>query len=582
VWNRLWRPLFAVYAAATAVHVGWIMSREPFAFDAWNIAVDTDAKPFSVGRFFRYWGYEYTHSNPRIGQAFTYLAYKLTAFAVIATPLAFLALTLAVTVIGLGRWPRKSRDFALWALAIGSAWFALPQIGKTMFCRAYGANYVYGAALQLWFLVPLRLGVRATPARCVLYALAGLVAGLCNEHTGPVLCLFMLLYAWRSRDRFVIAGAAGVIAGFAAIFFAPGQGERYEGLAQQATLLGRLLQRNVIGNLEIFRDGLLAAAPLLALIAIVAVIAARSDIRPRRAMNLVGGGLIVAAIVTATIFVSPKLGSRFFIAPMALLLAGLIALADEVLTTPRRLAPFVALAVVASIYAAARTIPLYGRVAEQGRARLAMLEASKPGSVVTAEAFEQVDDSWWFLGDDFRDIKKRHMVIDYFDLKGLVFRAFDATSPLGVSDVRIVPDAGQGCLERFELDGYRPLDLATIHRATLDAINKLDTPVAHLTLAIEFAGERPVLPRPHLLLSKWTPERFEHYAGAIRRESRTSRIVDVPKELADAELYVFHIAGKLVRLDASHRFTPWGNGIYWALACRGDDCFVFAATRLGK
>ena len=580
-WNRFLRVLFAVYAAATAIQVGWIMAREPFAFDAWNVAVDTGAQPFSIGRFFHYWGYEYTHSNPRIGQAFTYLAYKLTAFAVIATPLAFLALTLAVTVIGLGRWPRRGRGLALWAVAIGSAWFALPQLGKTMFCRAYGANYVYGAALQLWFLVPLRLRARATPARLALYALFGVVAGLCNEHTGPVLCLAMVLYAWRSREKLAIAGAIGVVVGFAAIFFAPGQGERYEGLAQQVSLLGRLLQRNVVGNLEIFRDGLLAAAPLLGLVAIVCVIAARADIRPRRAMTLIGGALLVAVAVTATIFVSPKLGSRFFIAPMALLLAGFIALADEVLTTPRRLAPFVVLAVAASIYAGVRTVPLYGRLAQQSSARLAMLEASKPGSVVTAEAFEQVDDSWWFLGDDFRDIKKRRMIVDYFALKGLVFRAYDATSPLGVSDVRLVPDAGQGCLDRFELDGYRPLDLATIHRATLDAIAKLDEPVAQLTLAVQFAGERPALPRPRLLVSRWTPEHFEHYAGAIRRESRTSRVVEVPRELADAELYVFHIAGKLVKLDASHRFAPWGNGIYWALACR-EDCFVFAATRIGR
>ena len=35
---------------------------------------DTGAQPFSIGRFFDFWWFEYTHSNPRIGQAFTYLA----------------------------------------------------------------------------------------------------------------------------------------------------------------------------------------------------------------------------------------------------------------------------------------------------------------------------------------------------------------------------------------------------------------------------------------------------------------------------------------------------------------------------
>ena len=575
-WHRILRALAAIYVALTGIHVAWIMAHEPFAFDAWNIAHDTGAKPFSVSRFFSYWAYEYTHSNPRVGQAATYLAYKLTWFAVIATPLAFVALTLAVFVLGTRRWPRSGRDLALWVIAIGSCWFALPQLGKTMFCRAYGANYLYGAAIQLWFLVPLRLSARATPARMALYALAGVVAGLCNEHTGPVLCLGLALYAWRSRDRMSIAGTVGAVVGFAAIFFAPGQGERYDGLAQQVSLVGRLLQRNVTGNLEILRDCLLGAAPLLGVIVLACIVARE---RPK-ALRLVGGAIAVACIVAATIFVSPKLGSRFFLAPMALLLAAFIAVLDEAVVT-RRLVPFVVLAVASSIYAGARTIPLYARVKQQSDARLAQLEASKPGTVFTAEAFEQVDDSWWFLGDDFRDVKKRRMIVDYFGLKGLVFRAYDPTSPLAVSDVRLVAQTGGDCVPRFELDGFRALDITSLHKATLDAIERLDPVPDHLDVAIEFAGAPPAFPAP-LYLSRWTPAHFEHYAGAIRRESRTSRVVDVPPELAGADLYIFHITGRLERLDASHRFTPWGNGIYWAIGCRQHACFVFAAARLGR
>ena len=64
---------------------------------------------------------------------------------------------LAVTVLGIGRFPRRARDFALLAISVGFIWFAFPQIGKTLFNRASGANYLYGAAIQLWFLVPLRL-----------------------------------------------------------------------------------------------------------------------------------------------------------------------------------------------------------------------------------------------------------------------------------------------------------------------------------------------------------------------------------------------------------------------------------------
>ena len=149
-WSRVLRVLFALYVIATAIHIGFVVAHEPFAFDAWNMAVDTHARPITPERFFDYWIFEYTHSNPRFGQALTYLAYKVDYFAVIATPLAFIAISLAVTVLGLARWPfRHGRDLALWAIAIGFAWFAYPQIGKTLFCRAYCANYVYGATLQL-------------------------------------------------------------------------------------------------------------------------------------------------------------------------------------------------------------------------------------------------------------------------------------------------------------------------------------------------------------------------------------------------------------------------------------------------
>src|SRR5438876_918947 len=119
------RLLFVAYVAATAVHIGVVVFHEPFAFDAWNMAIDTGAKPFSVSSFFDYGIGQYTHSNPRVGQWFAYLAYKLEYFAVIATPLAYLALSMAVTTLGLGRIPswKRGRDLALCAIALGALWF---------------------------------------------------------------------------------------------------------------------------------------------------------------------------------------------------------------------------------------------------------------------------------------------------------------------------------------------------------------------------------------------------------------------------------------------------------------------------
>jgi hypothetical protein len=422
--------LFGAYVAASAAHIAFIVAHEPFSFDAWNVAVDTHAQPITVARFFEYWRYEYAHSNPRLGQPLTYLTYKVAGFAELATPIAYLALTLAITVLGLGRVPRRGRDLAVWAFVVGFGWFALPQIGRNMFCRAYAANYVYTAAIQLWFLAGLRLAI-AKPAagreQAITFGLAGMLTGICNEHTGPALILFLIGYAWWLRRdgrpvRVPLASAIGVVIGFGALLLAPGQHERYGGLAQRKGLVDQVIGRGVNGALELCSEYLVYAAPLLGLLVLAVVVnmvATRGQERTvsardavRMVVVAVGAGLVVALTLCA----SPKLGSRFYLAPLAVLLAGFVAVVDATVISRRVLAGLVVVGVAASAYAAVRTVPLYRTVAAQGDERMAALEATTPGAVYVAEPFAQVGESWWFIGDDFRDAKKRAMVARYFGL----------------------------------------------------------------------------------------------------------------------------------------------------------------------
>lgn len=631
--SRVLRLLFVAYLAATAVHIGLVMAYEPFAFDAWNIAADTGAQPFSFRNWWEYGLSQYATSNPRLGQWFAYLAYKFDHFAVVATPLAYAALTLAITVLGLGRWPgghhraaggagpgkrTLGRDLALWAIAIGFPWFALPRIGMLMFCRAYGANYIYGAAIQLWFLIPLRLrpdGVAARGARLA-YAAAGVLAGMCNEHTGPTLVVFLLGYAvWRQRTSgrrpgLAWAGAAGAAIGYAIIFFAPGQGSRYDGLANKVSLVGRLVQRGITNNLDIFEDWMMACTPLLGLL-VIALVVARRDAppaaeRPSDPLRLVGLVLLAGTLITATVFVSPKLGPRFFLHGAALLLASFLAVADQALTTPRRLAPFVALAVAASFYAGFRSLPLYYRLHQASAERLAQLAAAPPGSVFTAEAFDQIEESWWFLGDDFKDIRKRELIAKYFGFRGVILRAGDIQAPLGVSDVVLVPRyqvTPASCLDErggLDLGTYRGIDIASLHHAAEAAIERLRDRLARATpsgrldrldLTVGFSGDPPALPRPTLLVGRWLPTGFERYAGAIERRGRsTTRSITLPAGLAGTgvEVYIYNVGGEARRLGASTRpdqttgfqYVPWARGTYWALACRPTECFVIAAGRI--
>lgn len=604
--------LLTAYIAATLVHVGWVLAHEPFSFDAWNVAVDTGARPFTVGNFLGYWWQQYTESNPRLGQPLTYLTYKLAYVAEVVLPLAFVAISLAVTVLGLGRWPwRRARDLALWAIAIGFAWFALPQIGRNLFCRAYAANYVVGAAVQLWFLVPLRLAstTQVTPGQAAAYAVFGVLAGVCNEHTGPAMLALLGGYAWvrhRGGERPVLplAGAAGFALGFMALFFAPGQGSRYEGLATKVSLIGRVLQRGITGNLDILRDYVVFAAPVLGLIAIVLIASllrtpadGDPDAAPRRrALVLIALALGFGVTVATTLFVSPKLGARFHIVGGALLLAGLIALVDATRVRGAGLAALVGLAVFASGYAVARTVPLFAQVSVQGAERMAALAQAPRHGVFVAEAWSQVDESWWFIGDDFRDVRKREMVATFFGLDRVVFRGYQKTAPLGMSGVRIAPRywaAGATCpgeIDTFENGFAQGFDLGSLHRGAQASIAMLQRqlgpiPLERVEFEVEFAGAAPALPRPRLLFGRWDHGRYAGPVATIKRVG-TTRVITLPPELAgtDREVYVLAFGGGLKRLGLARDslgYVPWRRGVYWVLACDAAECAVIAATRHG-
>jgi hypothetical protein len=587
---RVGYALFAAYLIATCVHIGWVVAHEPFSFDAWNVALDTGAKPGNLSRFFDYWAYEYTHSNPRLGQPLTYLVYKFDYLAEVLTPLAFVAISAAITTLGLGRLPRKGRDLALWAIALGCSWFALPEIGRNMFCRAYATNYVYTIAAVLWFLVPVRLGIGKRPA---LYAVCGLLVGMCNEHTGPALVLLLGGYAWWLRRRgepfaYPLAGAIGVALGFAALFFAPGQDERYGGLAEQVSLPMRLIQRGVVGNLDIVRDWIVYAAPLLVIVAILVL--ARTDEEKRaRALRGIAVACATGLVITMTLFVSPKLGSRFYMVPMALLLAGVIGLADVVLER-RALCGLVAVAVAASIYAGVRTVPLYAKVAAQAAERMTALEATPPGDVFIADAWEQVEESWWFIGDDFRDVQKCDMVARYFGFTRVYFRGYERLAPLGLGGARFVArystaDGKTGIDPTFEVGVTKNFDLEAVHAGTLSALEVLRRRIApaqvdRFELDVEFVGAPPPLPRSKIVVSRWQDGHLEDHIAKLKRSMR-ARTVELGKGLAGFDVYVVRIGEAPKKLDASREYTPWRGGVYWILACDANECWVIAATRQG-
>jgi Family of unknown function (DUF6056) len=614
---RILRALFWVYVVATCLHLAWVVACEPFAFDAWNVTVDTGAEPASISRFFSFWHQQYTSSNPRLGQPLAYLAYKTVGFAEVGTPLAYLAIVLAGFVLGVGRWPAREsgRDLATLAIGIGFLWFAAPSFAAYMFCRAYATNYVWAAAIQLWLLAAIRLhDVRRPvgPLKLAGIALLGVAAGMCNEHTGPTLLVMVVVYlawSWRSRRVHTLLGyaaAAGVLTGYALIFFAPGQSQRYDGIGERYTLVQQVIVRGLTGNLDIMQGFLYAAAPLLTVVVFVVAIGILAEgrderdlsevrRRQRQALATVGIALAAGALITMTVFASPKLGPRFYMHAMLGLLAGVMATTRTFLHSPRSFAPFVVIAVVASGYAAARTIPSYTGYKADSDSRLAYLAATPRGGVYTAEAWDQVAETWWFLGDDFRDQKKRELVARYFQLDRVLFRGSDVWSTLGVSDVKLtmLSDFEPGLcideLEQLDLPPYIGRDVAALHHAFQDAIAEIQrTAPARLRsidLTATFLGSRPPLPRDRTYVARWRDGDLEAYTARLGRAGRSTRrtiTIDDALVAGDWEIYLVAIGDppKLLGKSSERQFhyRPWRTAQYWTMACKPEACFVMMSV----
>jgi hypothetical protein len=612
---RVLRALFFVYVAATFLHIAWVVYHEPFAFDAWNVAVDTDAQPPSVGRFFSFWYEQYTTSNPRIGQPMTYLAYKIVGVGELLTPVAFLAIVVGGFVFGAGRWPKLSngRDLAVLAIGIGCMWFVAPHFPAYLFCRAYATNYVWLAAIQLWFLIPLRLMDPAAPRevavpKLVAYGLLGVVAGMGNEHVGPTLIAGVAAYGvwiWRKhggmRPKLLWVGVAGLVVGYALIFFAPGQGSRYTGFTERTTIVQQIMSRGLRGNAEIFGDLVSAAGPLLALLVCAIGIGLALDRngdseareRQSRAMRMVVVAVGAGVLISATIMASPLLGPRFYFHTLLLLLGATLGVVLAFVRDARGLAPFVVMAVLTSGYAAARTVPLFSRLAKASELRLQRLAATPPGGDATSDAWEQVNEGWWFLGDDLRDDKKQDLVVKYFGLRRIAYRGNDASNLLGVSDTKATlayemdPPICLDTIDKLDIQRWIGRDIKELHKQLqrLVADTARYGTLKWIDVKVSFVGVQPPMPRDKIFLARWN-ETFEGYTAKLKRQGRTRRreiVLDPALKTAAWEIYLAIIGDPPQRIGTSTdtkpiTYVPSRSGQYWTLACKDDYCFVLLAV----
>jgi hypothetical protein len=425
-WTAAVVPLWIVLILCTH----W----EPVSHDSWGHVLWHRSHGFSPATVWAFAHDSYYGGNPRLGQVLTLIAFAPGPWHVVVTPLIELGLLATLTALVLGRWPslRRAEDALRYATITAMVVVGTAVIGSLLCYRPFTGNYLYGLALTLLALVPYRFHAAGAVARwwwVPALLVVGVAAGLSNEHTGPTAIAAMVLAIVVARRRgarleaWMLVGVVAMTAGYLALFFAPGQAQRYDGLATHAGLLQRILDRGVGDNAMVLLRLGQYASPMLAWIGL-ALVARRGggdglERGPRRILWL----MVAAAVaITLTLYASPKLGERLYFASTALLAAAIggwvVAVVEaSAATWPRRV--LIGFAVVAIGFFAERMVATYAVAGPEGAARLAAVRAAAPGSTLTLPRFH-APHSRWFQGEDLDGDDKRGDIAHAWGLAAIV------------------------------------------------------------------------------------------------------------------------------------------------------------------
>ena len=344
-----------LYWIGLALFLGRINWLAPLGGDGWfHVIVVRN------GALHRYIN-SYLNVNPRIGEFFTTLSYASDWHAVLINTGSVMLLILLVFGYLLKRLPKIGSldDFFYLNIILALMWLCMPKVGLMFFFNPWVSNYLLGFALLLLFTLPYYLfsnGLRpALPARFgwLLMFIAGIVAGLSNEHTvPPVLLALGLLFIFQYRRNMPAAGwqsggFGGLLLGYLLLYFAPGQGKRYGGEGQQ--IYGNLTEKLLQVPELISRLWSLPSILSLLLVMLLgsslfmyfldrqrrsgrqigrptdiesALVPMQLDLAPSMGNLLVNcvGFMVLAHLMVGILFISPKQGDKLFMAPVLLMM----------------------------------------------------------------------------------------------------------------------------------------------------------------------------------------------------------------------------------------------------------------------
>jgi Family of unknown function (DUF6056) len=408
----------------------------------------------------------------------------------------------------------------------------------------------------------------------------------------------IVAYRRRALRTWMVSATLSVWCGYLLLYFAPGQKLRYGGMANQGGRLTTLIERGLLGTIDVVLEFLRELQPALLVVVIAAVLVARSANRvvlERRSALVATSFLVVAGSIIGTLFFSPVFGERLFFAPATLACIALLAILACWLEQPAVRGVIVGISAFVILYIGGRSLLIYQEAHGEFVVRDRLLRAPTQG-VAHVPPYTSSDRSFFFLGDDFFYASLRETVArEVYDKPGVEFdryltnaqpsAPFDVSweleyqPPLSAADMvravgmpDYVPSYSEWSLSRIRR--YLP-KLRTIPGHQLRAIR------ARLNLDSSRFGGRPVYG------SAWEDGKYTYIDYRVEGSDDgwpTLLYFGATLPGTDPEFYVSACGEDRPASTSAHpkgvevKWEPWCQGPYVVYVCAETACWLSAQT----
>ncbi|HEY5946295.1 MAG TPA: DUF6056 family protein [Kofleriaceae bacterium] len=374
-----------------------------------------------------HWFASFAASHFTFADAVSYLLARCRSVHVVLSPVVMVALVVGLFVNATRRIPRPSwQDLLGLSLVSTLLWIGQPAAGVTLFHTPAVALYVYGAAVAVWFIAPLRCGWAVPRSLWPALALAGYCTGSSARVigaaalVGTIVAIVATPRERRARWMWIALGSLviGVIAGYASPPWIEFGRVFRRGL--EANLTGQGLLRfayQETGEIIAFVMALVVADMILGVLGRPhADQATRPDARDTLRW------VLAAFATTAWCLFGPHYNEATLL-PVTCLLV-IAALPYVLWLANVRALRLLIVAAVVGVHVIAWSLALtaYHRFGAEGARRMAILQSTKPATTAIIEPYSVVPTSFWFFGEDLDNARMRQLLaIESFGLTDIAF-----------------------------------------------------------------------------------------------------------------------------------------------------------------